>query len=219
MYVPPSVMSNVVLFQYSDGALFVTLVSDISSSKAQWRLPSTLVNRAQTSLPALESALARSLGLRNDDIAYREQLYTSESTSGAHSTVCISYMYLSHDTRWHKGTHQVGIFPITKLPHLSQFDKTIIDYAHTRLHAKALYSTILSYLLPKTFDLTQLQLAFETVTQQKVDKRNFRKKITQLDILTAASKSTSRTEPLLYSFKDTSLAFLSKPFPPKSTKA
>ena len=218
MYVPPSVASNVVLFQYSDGDLFITLVSDTTSAKPQWYLPRTLVDRSQTSLSSLEQTLRKTIGLRDTDVTYREQLYTSEIMSNRHNTIYISYLYLSRDTRWHKGTQQVGVFPIDKLPPLSQIDKSIIDYARSRLHAKALYSTIVRYLLPDTFDLSQLQKVFETVTQQSVDRRNFRKKLTQLEVLTATSTSKSRHQPLTYSFKGTSLDFYAKPFPPKIGK-
>lgn len=216
MYVAPSVVSNAVLLQYSDGELFITLVAD-TAAKPQWRLPGVAVNRTQTSLSALDHTLHTTVGLHREDITYREQLYTSEFMFGSYSTVCISYLYLSRDIRWSKSTQQIGVFPIYKLPVLSEADSSIIRYALSRLHAKTLYSTITSFLLPKVFDLTQFQRAFETITQQKVDKRNFRKKVQQLDILTTYKQNSSAKEPLLYSFKDTSLAFLPKPFPPRKT--
>ncbi len=216
MYTPPSVVSNVVLFQYSDGNLFITLIAD-PSPNSQWHLPGTAVSRTQTSLSSLDHTLHNAIGLDNADITYREQLYTSEFAVGSHSTVCISYLYLSRDIRWRKSTQQIGVFSIDKLPSLSESDMSIIRYASARLHAKALYSTILSFLLPRVFDLAQLQQAFETITGQTVDKRNFRKKITQLDVLKPMTKDTVKKDPVLYSFKNSGLDFLSKPFPPKKT--
>ncbi len=217
----PLVVSNVTLFQYSEDILSIVLTaanSPAGTLKATWRLPSTQVQRNQTSLTALETSLRSTIGLQDSDISYREQLYTSEYPTPSHSTVCVSYLYISRGTRWFKGSQQVGVFPVNKLPKLSPADRAIIRYALDRLHAKVLHSTVLQFLLPQQFDLTQLQQAFETITHQRVDRRNFRKKILALDILKANKKATNRIESVRYSFKSSTLVLLDKPFPPRKHK-
>jgi len=212
----PLVISNVVILQYAAGELYVTLASvgETSSTKQTWHLPSAQIGRNQTSIESLEKGLRATLGLQDRDISYREQLYTSEFTSPAHSTICISYLYLSSGTHWFKGSHQVGTFPVSKLPRLSSADSKMIQYALDRLHAKALYSTIIRFLVPDRFNLTELQLAFETLTRQSVDRRNFRKKILTLNILQEyrTKQPASSTSPALYSFTGSALQLFEKPF-------
>ena len=147
MYTPPSVVSNVVLFQYSDGNLFITLIAD-PSPNSQWHLPGTAVSRTQTSLSSLDHTLHNAIGLDNADITYREQLYTSEFAVGSHSTVCISYLYLSRDIRWRKSTQQIGVFSIDKLPSLSESDMSIIRYAKrfTQLFSRSYFQEFLTSL-------------------------------------------------------------------------
>lgn len=208
----PLVTSNVVILQYSDQKLYVTLSAAAapSGTKVQWRLPTTPVMQTQTSLTALELTLRTTIGLQDSDINYREQLYTSEYPSPTHTTICVSYLYLSRGTRWFKGTQQVGVFPVDKLPSLSSADRLILRYALERLHAKTLYSSIIQFLLPRTFGLTELQQAFETITHQKVDRRNFRKKLTQLNTLSA--KPQKGQSPTQYQFNHTALTVYSRPF-------
>lgn len=173
------------------------------SNTPEWALPSARVAPPQTSLTSLEYTLRGTIGLSDDDVSYREQLYTSEFSAEATSYVCISYMYLSRGVRWFKGSQQVGFFPVSNLPKLSTTDRSTVDYAVQRLNAKSLYSSVIQFLLPSVFDLVQLQEVFETVTSQSVDRRNFRKKINQLKViepLEKTSRKKSSNEPDSYRF-------------------
>ena len=209
----PFVTSNAVILQYSGQKLYITLssVTDTSNTKGRWQLPTANVAHTQTSLAALELTLRATIGLQDSDISYREQLYTSEYPSPARATVCISYLYLSRGARWFKGTQQIGVFPVDKLPPLSSNDQSTIRYALDRLHAKTLYSSIVSFLLPKVFDLAELQQVFETITHQKVDRRNFRKKFAQLAVLSAATPQKGQN-PTKYQFNHAALTIYSRPF-------
>lgn len=214
---PLTAISNVVIFQYIGKQLYITLVRDDSH---KWSLPSTRILPGQTSFMSLEHELRTTIGLKASDIQYKEQLYTQESVRGGRATLCVSYIYLSRGTNWHKGSEQIGLFPIRRLPKLAAINGTTIHYALERLHAKALYSTVLSFLLPKEFTMLTLQESFETVTGKPVDRRNFRKKMNDLDVLNKQNKTkqvhNARTH--LYSFKDADkLLLYSKPFLPSAT--
>lgn len=54
----------------------------------------------------------------------------------------------------------------------------------TFLNRKIEQDPIAFYLLPEKFSLNELQQVYETVTSRRLDKRNFRKKIAQLQYLT-----------------------------------
>lgn len=200
----PQVMTNVVIFQYVEGSLTVLLGNPSDNPKDPWRLPSAAVVANQTSLQSLETTLRLTIGLDRDCVTYREQLYTTETQHTDTSLIYINYMYLCRDIRWHKGSQHIGMFPVTKLPPLSKDDRSMIHYAIERLRAKTLYTTIIGALLPSEFDLSQLQLAFETIVDHTTDRRNFRKKYTQLDVLKRVGPApTRKSQSQRYQFKTT----------------
>ena len=59
----------------------------------------------------------------------------------------------------------------------------IVAKAHQRLAAKLSYSTIALQFMPERFTLSQLQRVYELVLGEKLDKRNFRKRILALDCI------------------------------------
>jgi 8-oxo-dGTP diphosphatase len=60
----------------------------------------------------------------------------------------------------------------------------ILAYALERLANKLDYTTVGFQLLPKKFTLSHLQRVYEAVLGRTLDKRNFRRKMAVLDILT-----------------------------------
>ena len=59
----------------------------------------------------------------------------------------------------------------------------IVAVAHRRLIAKLSYSTIALQFMPEAFTLSELQCVYETLLNQMLDKRNFRKRILALDLI------------------------------------
>jgi len=67
--------------------------------------------------------------------------------------------------------------PVDALPPLA-FDHTaIIHMAHQRLASKLAYSTIALQFMPVKFTLSQLQTVYEIILGERLDKRNFRKRV------------------------------------------
>ncbi|MCY1633475.1 NUDIX hydrolase [Marinifilum sp. D737] len=69
----------------------------------------------------------------------------------------------------------------------NEFDTVLhplLQEALTFLNRKIEQDPIAFYLLPEKFSLNELQQVYETVTCRRLDKRNFRKKIAQLQYLT-----------------------------------
>jgi len=97
-------------------------------------------------------------------------------------------------------------FSVTRLPELAFDHKQIVNYALERLRNKVNYTSVAFQLLPKKFALSELQQAYEVILGQRLDKRNFRKKMLQLGILrdTGERKLEGRQRPArLYSFTET----------------
>ena len=74
-------------------------------------------------------------------------------------------------------------FAVEDLPRLAFDHEQILTVAKERLRGKLRYQPIGFELLPKKFTLTQLQRLYETVLEQKLDKRNFRNKILKMKLL------------------------------------
>jgi 8-oxo-dGTP diphosphatase len=60
--------------------------------------------------------------------------------------------------------------------------------AHRRLVAKLDYSTIAFQFMGETFTLSELQSVYETLLNQPIDKRNFRKRILSLGLIEATGE-------------------------------
>ena len=59
----------------------------------------------------------------------------------------------------------------------------MLNYALERLRNKLEYTTVGFQLLPEKFTLTELQAVYEAILGKKLDKRNFRRKMSVLKIL------------------------------------
>ena len=59
----------------------------------------------------------------------------------------------------------------------------ILLVALARLRSRTTYTTLMGKLLPKEFTLTELERAYESVLKTDLDKRNFRKKILKVGVL------------------------------------
>lgn len=210
------VTAAAVSFHYVEGQLLVALVSRSSGHPQPWHLPGANVFGQHTSLQCLEYTLRTRCGMTPRNVRYREQLYTFETPSSdnpSKNAFILAYIYLSSELLWHKGSDHIGVFPINKLPKLTPLTKQIIDYAIERLRSKSLYTTLPGFLLPPAFTLDQYQQVFETLTGKTVDRRNFRKKIHALDIVTPASSSdTKKKTTTQYTLTENHLSILKKSF-------
>ncbi|CAM4295060.1 NUDIX hydrolase [Zobellia roscoffensis] len=68
-------------------------------------------------------------------------------------------------------------FPVKALPELGFDHKKIIDDAQEDLKQKIMVEPIIFDLISHKFTLNELQIAFESVLNIKIDNRNFRKKV------------------------------------------
>jgi 8-oxo-dGTP diphosphatase len=78
--------------------------------------------------------------------------------------------------------------PVTTARKLAYDHDEVLKLAVSRLRTRARYTTLLSRLMSKEFTLTELEAAYECVLGADIDKRNFRKKIAKLNILTETKR-------------------------------
>ncbi len=172
----PEIMSGgpgfdvrVVLFTVMDDALWVGLIDGVNAP----RLPVGAATAGET----LDAAAARILAEQmNVSEQYLEQLYSLSQLDHLGWIVSISYLAvaLPDQVEFRSGT---AWYDVSRMPPLQQLDQRFVEYAVTRLRAKLGYTTIAFHLLPPEFTMSELQNVYEVILGQKLDKRNFRRRV------------------------------------------
>lgn len=176
-----------VVFGFDGSELQILLIRrGLAPFEGQWALPGGFVRVDETLDEAARRELEEETGLRK---VFLEQLYTfgSVERDPRERVVSVAYYALTkpadHTTAAATDAAEAKWFPIGATPALA-FDHTdIFATALTRLRGKLAYEPIGFELLPPKFSLTQLQQLYEAVLGEKIDKRNFRKKVLGYDLL------------------------------------
>ncbi|MCS7060055.1 MAG: hypothetical protein NZM14_02725 [Thermoflexales bacterium] len=84
----------------------------------------------------------------------------------------------------------------------------IVRYALQRLRYKLEYTAVGFQLLPPSFTLSALQRAYETILGEKLDKRNFRRRILHAQVIepTGEFQSGEGRPAMLYRFREDAVA-------------
>lgn len=207
-YWSPSVTTDVVIFTIENKELKVLLIKRARGPyKNFWALPGSFIQKNETSKDAALRTLANKAGVKN---VYIEQLYTFDENRRDPRGQIMSVTYFALVPRQNikfeglKDLQRPTFLSVRKLPHLAFDHKEIINYASQRLQSKLEYTNVVFSLLSKYFTIHQLQTAYEIILGQKLDKRNFRKKFMELDLIKPTRKvlSGTRQRPAkLYQFK------------------
>lgn len=146
---------------------------------------------------------------------YLEQLYTFGAVDRDPRGRVVSVAYISLVPKdkvknVDDGVHVIKWFPVKNLPPLAFDHKDIVKVAVDRLKAKIGYTNIASSLLPAKFRLSELQRVYEIILGRPLDKRNFRKKMLSLSLLTPVGEKVvvgQHRPAMLYRFRTRSLTF------------
>jgi len=182
---------DTVAFRLNNKMLEVLLVpAAVDVYKGRRVLPGGLIHPKENA----ETAAARHLhdkgGLSD---VYIEQLYTFSGVKRDPRGRVVSVAYLALTIKDGEGEAAAARWhPVNDVPKLGYDHDEILSVALERLRTRVGYTTIIRHLLPSTFTLTDLQQAYEIVLEEELDKRNFRKKILALDVLTATGKKRTQ---------------------------
>ena len=102
--------------------------------------------------------------------------------------------------------YQLQWVDVYNMPTLFSDHNKIVEEALNQLRRDINKEPISFNLLPKLFTLTQLQHVYEAILGHEIDKRNFWKKIKQMDFLEKTDlidKTTSKRGAALYRFNET----------------
>lgn len=189
-----SVGIKVVCFSVINGKLYLFAPKGLLPSKT-WEKGMVLERE-------VSELIHMSLGLTVTE-GYFEQLYTRSAPDEKDFDIAIVYYLLI------AGHHIKNFLSWTQTT--PAHDKTIISYAKQRLQWKIEYTNVVQSLLPTQFTFGELQAVYEAILERKLDKRNFRKKISTLRILkdTGKKKVLGRARPAeVYTFANRTLSIV-----------
>lgn len=211
----PAVAVDTIVFSVVEGKL-ITLIIKIGSGpyKNKWALPGGLVQLGESPKDAAIRVLENKTNIVQGHL---EQLYTfgdvNRDVRG--QIISIAYLLLIENAKQFsiKTTDfytDIKWVCIKDLPTMAFDHKDMIKLAHNRLKSKMIYSNIVYSLLPKKFTLSDLQQIYEIILDKKIDKRNFRKRMVILDLLTSCKeKKKGAFRPArFYKFKQNNIVYI-----------
>jgi len=177
---------DIVIFTIQAGELKVLLVKRrIAPFLGQFAIPGGFVLENEDLDQAALRELREETGVSD---VYLEQLYSfgKPDRDPRGRVVTVAYFALvSADRKLKAGSDaaEAAWYATNDLPPLAFDHAEILAYALERLRNKLEYTTVGFQLLPEKFTLTQLQEVYEAILGKKLDKRNFRRKMSVLKIL------------------------------------
>ena len=178
---------DIVIFTIRDERLHVLLVKrGIPPFAGRWAIPGGFVLEDESLEDAALRELREETGVAD---VYLEQLYSfgdpARDPRGRVVTIAY-YALISADRALPVAGTDVAEArwcAVENLPELAFDHRKIIDYAIERLRNKLEYTTVGFQLLPATFTLSELQAVYQAILGRRLDKRNFRRKLAILGIL------------------------------------
>ena len=182
-----SVAIDSIIFGFDDDTLKLLLIKrKFEPCKNCWSLMGGFVSESESIDQAAYRILEELTGLHD---VYLEQLYTYGEVNRDMDArvISIAYYALININKYDEDLgrkHGAEWFSIGELPPLIFDHGVMVDKAMRRLKRKTIIQPIGFELLPEKFTLPQLQRLYEAIHQQKLDKRNFRKRILSMGVLT-----------------------------------
>ena len=158
----------------------------------KWALPGGFVRPEESLEQAVSRELEEETGLQ---INYLEQLYTFGHPERDPRKRVVSVVYFAlvrpetFTLHAQSDASEADWFDIHDLPDLSFDHQEIMDRAIQRLRSKITYEPVGFELLDEKFPFSELQTLYETLLEDSIDHRNFRKKLKSLGILEELSET------------------------------
>jgi ADP-ribose pyrophosphatase YjhB (NUDIX family) len=177
----------------------------MNPGKGEWSLYGGFVRNEESVDEAADRTLFELTGLRN---VYMRQVgaFGSVDRDPGARVVSVAYYALINVKDYDQkllAEHHVEWVNIEELPEMFSDHKKMILKARKLMQQKIRTEPISFQLLPGLFTLTQLQRLYEAVNGEEVDKRNFRKRIKEMDFIektTLIDKTGSKRGAFLYRF-------------------
>ena len=192
-YPHPAVTVDIATLTITDGHLAVVLIRRAEWPHAgKWALPGGFVGIDESLKRAAWRELREETGLKAGAL---EQLgaFGRPDRDPRERVITVVYIALAAPEQLQleagSDAKEVRLFREDELPELAFDHARILAHAVERVRDKLDTEGVARRLMPETFTLSELQRACEAVARARVDKRNFRKKLTALDIVEPTGES------------------------------
>ncbi|MEQ8583788.1 MAG: NUDIX domain-containing protein [Marinoscillum sp.] len=195
-----------IIFGFDNEELKLLLIKrNFEPEKGKWSLMGGFLQEEETSAEAANRVLHSLTGLQD---VYMEQVrtFSHPERDPVERTISIAYYALinieDHNQELSK-KHSAEWFSLSNAPQLIFDHGDMVTTAINLLRYKTSVQPIGFELLPEKFTMRQLQKLYEAILDQELDKRNFVKKINQLDVLTKLEEkdmTSSKKGSYLYQF-------------------
>jgi 8-oxo-dGTP diphosphatase len=202
---------DIVIFALRDDDLQALLVKRKNPPfEDRWAIPGGFVQPDESLEDGASRVLFEEAGVREVHI---EQLFTfgTVDRDPRGRMVTVAYFALvPAPLALHAGNNTTDAQwkSVYALPDMAFDHAEIVHYALKRLRYKLEYTAVGFQLLSKTFTLSQLQRAYETILGEKLDKRNFRRRILQAQVIeeTGEMQSGDGRPAKLYHYREDAVA-------------
>jgi len=197
-----------IIFGFDKQDLKILLIKrNFEPEMGRWSLMGGFLKSDETLGDAAVRVLNQLTGLDN---VYMEQLrtYSTLDRDPVERTVSVSYYALINimeHTAEINENYSASWFNINEAPDLIFDHNILVANAMSRLRYRASTKPIGFELLPEKFTMKQLQMLYEAILGEKLDKRNFINKINALDILLKTEEkdmNSSRKGSFFYTFDE-----------------
>lgn len=187
-YPRPSLTVDCVVFAWTENGLEVLLIQRGQEPfTGKWAFPGGFVEMDEELETGARRELEEETGLSD---VYLEQLYTfgGVGRDPRGRVVTVAWYALIDKGRYAPAVgasdaRDAKWFALDAVPELAFDHAKVLETAIARLRGKVRYAPVGFELLSEKFTLTELQNLYETILEEKLDKRNFRKKLNAMDIL------------------------------------
>ena len=197
---------DVIIFGFDEQKLKVLIGRrQMDPGRGEWSLYGGFVAADESIDDAAKRTLKNLTGLNN---LYMRQVgaFGSVDRDPGERVISIAYYALinvkDYDEKLRK-KHEVEWVDIKEIPTLYSDHNLMVEQALNIMRQKIKTAPISFRLLPQLFTLTQLQRLYEAVIGEEVDKRNFRKRIKEMDFIEKTDlidKTGSKRGAYLYRF-------------------
>lgn len=190
-----------------DGISLLLLKRNFQPAMGEWSIMGGFVQENESADDAAKRVLHELTGLEN---VYMEQVGTfgDIGRDPGERVISVAYYALININDYdHKLVKEHNAFWINvkEMPTLIFDHNEMVGKARKRMQARASTRPIGFNLLPKLFTLSQLQSLYEAIYDEELDKRNFRKRIAEMDFIEKTDKidkQGSKRGAALYQFND-----------------
>ena len=195
-----------IIFGFEEGKLKILIGRrQMDPGRGEWSLYGGFVRSDEGIDDAANRVLFDLTGLRN---IYMRQVgaFGNVDRDPGERVVSIAYYALinvnDYDDALRK-SHGAEWMDINEIPQLFSDHNEMVRKARKLMQQKLAHEPVGFRLLPKLFTLTQLQKLYEAVNGEELDKRNFRKRVKDMDFIEKTElidKKSSKRGAYLYRF-------------------